>query len=263
MKKFITNKFVLFFLGILFVVLLWIIISLLFDRNGAIFPSPSMTFEKFFELFIDAYTYKCVAYTMMRMGIGFGISFIIAFILGLFAGNNSSLYQFLKPLMVVLRSIPTVALVFLFIVLITPKDAPIMLVIVICLPILFEGIAGGIKNVDPLYIEAAKVDGARYMKRMTHVKIPLAMPYILISMVSSFALSFKIEIMAEAMTGYTKNGLGSVIAFAKNDLEDPRSMVTIFAYALFAIVLMLIISFLQEIITVSLKKRGFNIISNN
>ena len=50
MKKFISNKFVLFFLGVLFVIAIWFICSLLFDKNGAIFPSPILTFSKFINL---------------------------------------------------------------------------------------------------------------------------------------------------------------------------------------------------------------------
>ena len=263
MKKFISNRFVLFFLGVVFVVLLWVILSLSVDRNGAIFPSPLLTLEKFFELLSDSYTYTCLAYTLARLGIGFAISFGLALILGVLAGNHHSLYHFLKPLIVVLRSIPTVALVFLFVVLITPKDAPILIVTIICFPILFEGFVGGISNVDKQFIEAAKVDGASYFARIAFIKLPLAMPYIIVAMVSSFALSFKIEIMAEALTGYTKNGLGNVIAFAKGNAEDATPMVTVFAYSLFAILLMLIVSLLQELITTWLKKKGLTVVNNN
>ena len=173
------------------------------------------------------------------------------------------MYHFLKPLIVVLRSIPTVALVFLFVVLITPRDAPILIVTIICFPILFEGFVGGISNVDKQYIEAAQIDGASYFSRIAFVKLPLAMPYIVVAMVSSFALSFKIEIMAEAMTGYTRNGIGNVIAFAKGDAEDATPMVTVFAYALFAVLLMLIVSLIQELVTAWLKKKGLAIVNNN
>jgi len=263
MKRFITNKFTLFFLGVVFLFLLWIVISLILDKNGSIFPSPILTFQKFLELLKEPYTYKCVAYTLMRMGVGFSVSFILAFIFGILAGNHLYLYQFLKPLMVVLRSIPTVALVFVFIVLITPRNAPILLVAIICFPILFEGFAGGVNNIDKQYIDAAKVDGAGYFRTIANVKLPLALPYIIVSMISSFALSFKIEIMAEAMTGTTKDGLGSVIAFAKGDAEDPTPMVTIFAYALFAIILMLIVSLIEEIVAQYLKRKQLVIINNN
>ena len=262
MKAFISkNKILLFSLGVVFVILLWVFISLVFDRNSTIFPSPIVTFQKFFELLGEPYTYKCIAYTLLRILVGFVISFVLAFIVGVFAGNHPSLYQFLKPLMVTLKSVPTVALVFFFIILFAAQ-ASIFIVLLICFPILYEGVAGGIKNVDKVYIEAAQVDGANYLRRTISVKIPLAFPYIIVAMISSFALSFKIGVMAEAMSGFTVNGLGGLIQAAKNDASDPDYMVRIFAYSLIAIVLMLIVSLLQEIITSYLKKKGLVVISN-
>ena len=261
MKRFISNKFVLFALGTLFVILLWVICSLLFDKNGSIFPNPILTMEKFGSILAEGYTYKCLGYTFLRMLIGFGLSFVIALVFGVLAGNNENLYHFFKPLMVVIKSVPTVALVFLFIVLVAPKNAPILVVFVVCFPILYEGIVGGIKNVNKDILEASKVDGANYIKGTLFVKLPLAIPYIIVSMVSSFALSFKIEIMAEVITGYTRNGLGSVIHFTQ--VDDPTNMAGIFAYALLAIIIMLLVSLLEEIIKHILKKKNIVVSNNN
>ena len=261
MKRFISNKFVLFFLGVIFVIALWFLCALIFDKDGMIFPSPILTFAKFGELLGDSYTYQCLGYTFLRMIIGFALSFLLALIFGVLGGNHPNIYQFFKPLMVTIKSIPTVALVFLFIVLIAPKNAPILVVFVICFPILYEGIAGGIKNVDQDVLDASKVDGANYLKSILYVKLPLAIPYIIVSVVSSLALSFKIEIMAEVITGYTRNGLGSVIHFTQT--EDPTNMDTIFAYALFAIIIMLLVTLLEEVIKQLLKKKNIVVSNNN
>ena len=257
MKKFISNKFVLFLGGTLFVLLLWFLISLIFDRQGGIFPSPILVFEKFFELLGQSYTYACLGYTLARMLLGFISSFIVAIVIGIISGNHPNVYQFLKPLMVTLKSIPTVALVFLFIILVAPKHAPILVVSLICFPILYEGVANGILHVDKQVIDSSRVDGAGYFKRTAFIKLPLALPYIIVGMVSSFALSFKIEIMAEVMTGYTKNGLGSVIQYEQK--ADPTNMVSIFAYALFAVVIMLLVSLVEEIVKQVLKRRGISL----
>ena len=261
MKRFFTNKFVLFFLGVLFVLLLWFIISLIFDKQGGIFPSPFLTIAKFFDLLKEPYTYACLGYSLLRMFIGFLGAFLLALLVGVIAGHYPYAYQFLKPLMVAIKSIPTAALVFLFIVLVAPKHAPILVVFVISFPILYEGVVGGVKNIDKDIIEASKVDGAYGVKSITHIKLPLAIPYIVVALISSFALSFKIEIMAEVITGYTSNGLGSVIKYQQN--ADPTNMETIFAYALFAVIIMLLVSLLEEIFTQLLKKQSIVNINNN
>lgn len=253
MKRFIYNKFTLLFLGTIFVILIWFLISLIMDRNGAIFPSPILTFESFVKLLGESYTYKCLLYTLMRMSAGFGLSFALALVVGIIAGNHPNVYQFLKPLMVVIKSIPTVALIFLFVVLVAPKDAPILVVMLICFPILYEAIAGGIANIDKDIINASRVDGATYLKSSLSIKLPLALPYIIVGMVSSFALSFKIVIMAEVITGSTKNGLGSAIRDVQTN--DPTNMSTIFAYALIAVIFMLLITLVEEIIKSIMNRR--------
>ena len=110
-------------------------------------------------------------------------------------------------------------------------------------------------------IDAASVDGANYLKRTLFIKLPLAVPTIIISIVSSFALSFKIEIMAEVITGYTKNGLGSVIHYTQ--VSDPSDLTGIFAYSLFAIIIMLLVTLLEEVIKQLLKRKNIVVSNNN
>ena len=260
-RSLLSNKFVLFALGTLFVILLWVICSLLFDRNGSIFPNPILTMQEFGRILADGYTYKCLGFTFLRMLIGFTLSFLVALLFGVLAGNNENIYQFFKPLMVVIKSIPTVALVFLFIVLVAPKNAPILVVFVVCFPILYEAVVGGIKNVNKNLVEASKVDGANYIKSTLFIKLPLAVPFIVVGMISSFALSFKIEIMAEVITGYTKNGLGSVIHYTQ--VSDPSDLTGIFAYSLFAIIIMLLVTLLEEVIKQLLKRKSIVVSNNN
>ena len=62
--------------------------------------------------------------------------------------------------MSILKSVPTAAVVFLFVVLVSPRQAPILVTMLISFPILFEAISSGIKNVPEGPIQAAKIDGA-------------------------------------------------------------------------------------------------------
>ena len=165
MKKFISNKYILFALGIVLFILLWWVVSLFFDINKMVVPSPLDTTVRMFELLRDPYTFKCLGITLLRVLIGFGISFAAAFILGVLAGNSKIFAGLLKPTMVVIKSIPTATVVFLFVIMVSPKDAPILVTTLISFPILFEAVTSGIANVDKETLEASKVDGAGYLKR--------------------------------------------------------------------------------------------------
>lgn len=189
---------------------------------------------------------------MLRMFIGFGISFILALIFGLLAGHIPQLKILFNPILIVLKSIPTAALVFLFLVVSGARYAPIYVVIMISFPILYEAIAAGISNIPQEIINSSLVDGSHGLSTMLRIRLPLSVPYIIVGVASSFALSFKIEIMAEIITGDTSHGLGSAIAYAQRN--DPGNMVPIFAYSLIAIIFILLITIVEDVVTRLVKK---------
>jgi len=240
-----------FLYGTIFIFLLWWVISLF--SNPLIVPSPIDTIALSIEYLGQGYTYICIGNSFLRMIIGFLIAFILAFVLGLIVNDNEKLYQFFTPLMTFFKAIPTAALVFLFIVLLDAKNAPILVVVLIATPIMYESVVGGFRSTDKYVLESARVDGSNKVQRVLAIQLPLSVPYIIIGMISAFSLSFKIEIMAEVITGYTRSGLGSAIKGAQN--ADPTNMVPIFAYSLIAVVFMLIITLVSHLITSKLKKK--------
>ena len=125
MKRFISNKYVLTILGCVLFIAAWLMISLIIDERTMIFPDPLTTFLEAGKLLTTSYLYKCIGWTMLRMVIGFSISFIAALVFGILAGHFSWLKALLKPTIIALKSIPTAALVFLFLVVSGARYAPI------------------------------------------------------------------------------------------------------------------------------------------
>ena len=204
-----------------------------------VFPGPVESFRYAFYLLGREYTWRCIASTMSRMLKGFTISLILGIAFGVLSGNSSFFKQLIQPGIIALRAVPTASLVYLFIVLAGFKEAPVYLVMLISFPIIYEGVLGGIRNISASIVNAMKVDGASFFKSNLKIRLPLAMPYIIVAMTSSFSLCFKIEIMAEVITGASDAGLGSAILGMRS--SDPTNMVPIFGYSLIAVGLMLII----------------------
>lgn len=246
MKKFILNKYVLISLGILLLFGLWFLATLIFDKESMVFPSPIITFQAFFELLGIGYTYQCLGFSVLKMLIGFVMALVIAFVLALIVRDDEHLYTLFSPTITAIKAIPTAAIVFLFVVLIDAEYAPCFLVMIISLPILYESLVNGMKNIDRQVLNAVKVDGGKGMQKIFRIQLPLALPYLAVGIISSFSLSFKIELMAEIVTGYTKNGLGSLIKYTQT--TDPTNMAAIFAYSLIAILLMIIVSIPLDIL---------------
>jgi NitT/TauT family transport system permease protein len=252
LKRFITNKYTLYALGIIAFVLLWWIIALIINEPRAIFPDPISTISYSFNILGKKYFYISLGYSLLKLIIGFTIAFVLGMVLGLIAGNFPSFHKFLSPTMTVLKAIPTVAVVFLFLVLVRARNMPILTVVLIVFPIIYEATCGGINNIDTNIIQALKLDCRSFLKGNLKVKLPLAMPYVLVGVASSFALSIKIEIMAEALSGFTGYGLGVAIRYAQEN--NPGNMVPVFAYSFLSIVIMLIISLGANLIKSAIKK---------
>ncbi len=247
MKTFTSNKTFRFLSGLLFFALLWQILAVLIGQRTFIFPGPLESFRSAFFLLQDAYVWKCIGLTMLRMLEGFGLSFLLALVTGVIAGEFPFCRDLFAPTVTALRSVPTASLVYLFLVLSGVKDTPLYIVILICFPILYESVLGGYENIPRSILEALTLDGKRSFLMVFKGKLPLAFPYIAVGMASSFTLSFKIEIMAEVITGYTRMGLGSAILAAQR--SDPTNMVPVFGYSLIAVGIMLIIDLLVRFLS--------------
>lgn len=248
-KTFTTNNYFIFSLGIIFVFLMWFVFSFSLKEGNLFFPSPIETFKSLGLLLSKPFIYASIGWTLLRTFIGFIISFLLAMILGILAGNIHWLEVFLKPLITVLKSIPTAALVFLFLVMSGSKYAPIYIVFLLSFPILYESVVGGMNSITKEINDAIRIDSKKSLYPIFKVKIPLSLPYVIVGLASSFALSLKTEVMAEIITGSTDEGLGCAISLYRN--SDPTNLSPIFAIALIIIVFVLIV----DLIGLFIKKR--------
>ncbi len=242
MKKFISalkSNTAIYVYGIFFVFLVWWIISLSQGRGNVVFPNPIETFAKTGELLSAPYIYKCIGWTLLRTLIGFGFSFIVALFLGVLSGYCPKAYTFFKPLVIVLKSAPTAAFIFLFLILVGSRYAAIFIVFLVSFPILYESIVGGLNSLNQEIKDALRIDTGNFFDKFFRVRLPLSFPYIAVGILSSLALSFKTSIMAEIISGNTDYGLGAAIRAYRN--MDPTDLTPIFSVTLIAIVIVLII----------------------
>jgi len=241
MKKFITNKYVLYVLGVIFFVLLWEIVSLIVKEPVLVFPDPITTFVEGFKLLGNSFFFRCLGATLVRTIVGFGIALVIALILGILVGNNKNIQAFLAPTMTITKAIPTAALVLLFLTLLHSDKTPSMIVLIMSLPILYESIIGGINAIPKDVEDTTMLDNIGVIKANFVIRFPQAINSLMVGISSSLALSFKIAIMSEVVAGTTTVGLGSQIRYLQ---ANEASMVPVFAYSFMAILFILIFDLL-------------------
>lgn len=233
-------------LGVILVFLIWWILALIINKT--LFPGPIKTFTVLGELLGKTHTWKAIGGTLYRLIVAFTLSFLAALIIGVFGGLSSTFRRILNPLVVVLRTIPTAAVIFVLIILTKPTNGLLIIDFLLMFPILYEAVVSGVKNIDKTLLDALKLDsGERTGNALTKVVIPMAWPYILLGIVQSLGLGMKVSIMSEVLCGDDRiPGLGRMINQAYQETNVP----VIFAITVISIVLIaildLLLSFLKK-----------------
>lgn len=220
-------------LGIILFFLIWFIIY--FSINSTLFPGPIETFKQFGLMMIDVSTYEAIGGTLLRLLISMLICTTVSMLLGLLAGLYEWIYRLLNPIIIVLRTLPVAAVIFILIVTLKPRYALFIITALTMFPLLYEAIATGIRNIEKGIMDSARLDSHLLNPRtVVNIIIPNAKENIILGIVQALGLGMKVSLMAEVLVGTdTVKGIGRMLYRGYRDLDMP----VVFASALIAIIL--------------------------
>lgn len=152
--------------------------------------------------------------SLYRVVAGFVIGTALALPLGLSMGASDRAYELMNPLVQVLRPIPPSAYIPLAILWFGLGDPPAVFLIVVgaFFPVLINTIAG-VRNLDAVYLRAARNLGAGRATIFVRVMLPGAMPYILAGARIAIGTAFILVIVSEMIA--VNSGLGFRILEAR------------------------------------------------
>ncbi|ABS28048.1 ABC transporter permease [Anaeromyxobacter sp. Fw109-5] len=152
--------------------------------------------------------------SLIRVAGGFALGAVLALPLGLLMGAKPMVYELMNPLVQILRPIPPIAYIPLAILWFGLGNPPAFFLISLgaFFPILMNTIAG-VRNVDAIYLRAAKNLGASEWTLFWRIMIPAAMPYILAGVRIGIGVAFIVVIVAEMIA--VNSGLGYRILEAR------------------------------------------------
>ncbi len=175
------------------------------------------------ELLHDAYS------SLFRVITGFIIGAGLALPLGLVMGASPRVYDLFNPLVQILRPIPPIAYIPLAILWFGLGNPPSFFLIAIgaFFPVLMNTIAG-VRNVDGIYLRAARNLGVGQWTMFTRVILPAATPYILAGVRIGIGTAFIVVIVSEMIA--VNDGLGFRILEAREFMWSDKiiaGMITI------------------------------------
>ncbi len=152
--------------------------------------------------------------SMYRVIVGFLVGAGLALPIGLMMGASQRIYGWFNPLVQVLRPIPPIAYIPLSILWFGLGNPPAIFLIALgaFFPVLINTIAG-VRQVDGIFIRAARNLGASQRVLFTDVILPASVPYILTGVRIGIGNAFIVVIVAEMIA--VNNGLGFRILEAR------------------------------------------------
>ncbi len=251
MKASITRSFKSYIfesIGILAIFLIWLFASLKID-NEIILPSINTVFKSLISLFKDSVTFKIIGFTLIRIMISLILGVLIGIILGVLSALFNPLYHILKPFIKIMRALPIASIILIILIMFGMKGygditfSPILVTLLMVIPIIYEAIYKGIKNLDKDLVDVARLETNSKFIVATRSYIPLIGNEMSISFSQSIGLSFKAMVMAEYVC-QTQTSIGYSLLNAKSWLEYQD----VFAWTIILIVLSVFLEALSMLI---------------
>jgi len=205
--------------GFAIVFIVWMIIHYLRIYNPIIFPSPFKIVEGFFGSLMDSFFLKNLGSTLMRVIIAFVISTVVGISVGLIAGYYKAFHLTTEQLIDFIRSIPSVAMFPLFILLLGMNDASrIAAAVLLASTIILISTREGVMHSCKLRNELSKVYKLGTRKMVLKVILPEASPYIFTGLKVSISFCVIVIIATEMLVG-SDMGLGQLLVNSQYEFD--------------------------------------------
>lgn len=175
--------------------------------------------------------------SLMRLGGGYGAALLSGIGFGLIGAILFFFREVLKSAIIILQSIPSIAWVPLFLILMGFGDLPI--VVVIALAAFFPAalsVMNATESVQRVHVAAARVMGASRRDMLKRVYLPAVMPELITGAQLAFGNAWRALISAEMLIGFGK-GLGRSLAYAGETADMIGVMANILTIAILALLI--------------------------
>ncbi|MEW1859757.1 MULTISPECIES: ABC transporter permease [unclassified Streptomyces] len=222
-------------LGPVALVLVWIWASASGTLSPSLLASPRQVLSAFKELWTSGQLGDALSVSLTRAGLGLLIGASAGLVLGVLTGFSRLGEELLDSSMQLLRTIPFLSLVPLFMVWFgIGETARVVLIAVATSFPMYVSAAGGVRNTDRKLVEAMRSFGMGRLALVREVVLPGALPALLSGLRLSMTLSVIALIAAEEINSTA--GIGYLMSTAQEYSRTDILTVCILIYALIGLV---------------------------
>jgi ABC-type nitrate/sulfonate/bicarbonate transport system permease component len=191
--------------------------------NPIFLPGPWLVLGSVLEMAVRGQLWIHLAATLERVALGFGVGAALGVALGLAAGHLPPVRNVVEPLVELLRPIPPLAMLPMFIVWVGIGEVSKVGFITYAtfFPIFLTTVTG-VRQIDPVLLRAAQSLGAHGVGLFARVILPAALPDILTGLRLGVALAFFVIVISEFIGA--EHGLGYLINDGRNFFLVPQML---------------------------------------
>ena len=216
------------------VIILWSVCLELFEVPNYILPDPYSVFSTFIASYLQGHIWPHLFFTFKSTALGYFVGCGLGLTLGSLLAESRTFEKFLYIYVVILQSIPKVALAPLIIVWFGfGIESKIVMVALICFFPVFINTFVGIRQADPDLIDVLRVFSASRSLIFFHVKLPAASGSIFAGLQIAVVLGLIGAVVAEFIA--SQYGLGTVIQSAALELDTSLMLTGVFSLALMGV----------------------------
>ncbi|MDD6050583.1 MAG: ABC transporter permease subunit [Clostridiales bacterium] len=220
-----------------------VLIGVLVQSAGAlkgdrlVFPGVDEILRAFLRLIATPRTYALIWTTMKHLMVSLLVSTLIGVMLGIAQGMIPFVRSLLRPLMIMLRSLPMVILIVIVMVIVDYARVPVIASSIILIPMISEAACEGCLRIDRELIDVYRLNADFNPRVLFSVYLPLMAGYLRQAYVNAVGMGVKLAVSTEYLV-QTRDSLGKAVHMSGyfNEYQD------IYAYALVMILLVLLLS---------------------
>ncbi|NIZ08422.1 ABC transporter permease [Pseudooceanicola sp. HF7] len=226
-------------LTFILILLLWEFGTRLFNVPSYVLPAPSRIVEGFGVVSFGRWM-EHVWSTLRVALLGYLVSIAVSLPIAVGLSKSRFLSRSLYPLLVVIQSVPVVAVAPIIIVVLGTDDAPrIVITFMISFFPLVVSMTTGLMATPPELIELSRSLRAPVRREITQIRLPYATPYIFSGLKISITLSVIGAVVAEFVAAEV--GIGYFIQFSTSMFRLPQ------AWAGLAVLLVMSLALFQAV----------------
>lgn len=227
------------------ILILWEVGTRLFAVPSYILPAPTRVLQGFGA--VDAGRWAEHVWATLRVAlVGYVVAIAVSLPIAVGLAKSKLLSRALYPLLVVIQSVPVVAVAPIIIVVLGTDDAPrVVITFMIAFFPLVVSMTTGLMATPPELIELSRSLRAPQYREVTQIRLPYAVPYIFSGLKISITLAVIGAVVAEFVAADV--GIGYFIQFSTSMFKLPQAWAGLVILVALSLTLFQLVSVAQKV----------------